>query len=61
MRLSIVFETSFSLPGIGVAEMMTVSPGTMPTLRWSDIDMRVNADIGSPWLPVVMMTICSMR
>ena len=48
MRLSIVFETSFSLPGIGVAEMMTVSPGTMPTLRWSLIDMRVSADIGSP-------------
>ena len=32
-------------------EMMTVSPGTMPTLRWSLIDMRVSADIGSPWLP----------
>ena len=33
MRLSMVRLTPISLPGIGVAEMMTVSPGMMLTLR----------------------------
>ena len=54
-----VRETSFSLPGIGVAEIITVSPGMMPTFLWSFIAMRVKALIGSPWLPVVMITIWS--
>ncbi len=44
--------TRSSFPGIGFAEMMTVSPASILTAGWSLYAMRVIADIGSPWLPV---------
>ena len=47
-------DTGF-VAGIGVAEMMTVSPGMMLTLRWLLEAIRDNPAIGSPWLPVVRM------
>ena len=50
-------ETSSSLPGIGVADMTTVSPSFTATWRWSPRAMRESALVGSPWLPVVMMQI----
>ena len=45
--------TRSSFPGTGFAEMMTVSPGPTSSAGWSPYAMRVRADIGSPWLPVV--------
>ena len=44
--------TRSSLPGIGFAEMITVSPRSTWTAGWSLYAIRVIADIGSPWLPV---------
>ena len=49
--------TIFSLPGMGLAEMMMVSFGPIVTLLNSPLAMRVSALIGSPWLPVETMTI----
>ena len=51
-------ETDFSLPGIGVAEMMTMSLSRISSLRCSANAMRERPDIGSPWLPVVTTVIC---
>ena len=51
MRSTVSF-TARSLPGIGVAEKITVSPLCRSTSRWSPAAMRRNADRGSPWLPV---------
>ena len=48
--------THSSLPGMGVAETMTVSPGWISTKRWSLFAMRARPAIGSPWAPVVVMT-----
>ena len=56
-----VRATASSLPGIGEAETMTVSPGSMVMLRWSRLLMRVSPDIGSPCEPVVMTTSSSLR
>ena len=56
-RLSIVRETYSSLPGIGLALRITVSPCSISTNRWSRLAMRARPDIGSPWEPVVAMTI----
>jgi len=50
--------TRSSFPGIGFAEMITVSPRSIRTDGWSSYAMRVIADIGSPWLPVHMIS-CS--
>ena len=52
----IVDEIIFSFPGTALAEMITVSPGTMEIFRWSDRAILVSADMGSPWLPVVRIT-----
>ena len=46
-------ETYRSFPGIGVDEMMTVSPALIPSLACSPDAMRTRPDMGSPWLPVV--------
>ena len=48
--------TAFSLPGTGVAEMMTVSPSSISMVLCSPLAMRPRALKGSPWLPVHMMT-----
>ena len=53
---SIVSLTERSLPGIGVAEKITVSPECSSTSAWSACAMRRNADSGSPWLPVEIAT-----
>ena len=44
--------TCSSLPGTGLAEMITVSPRSTSTFWWSPYAIRVSADMGSPWLPV---------
>ena len=53
---STTLDTVSSLPGTGVEDRMTMSPGLM----WMDLcsmdAMRASADMGSPWLPVVMIT-----
>ena len=49
-------ETYSSLPGIGLALTMTVSPGWISTKRWSRFAMRARPAIGSPWAPVVAIT-----
>src|SRR5829696_8545596 len=49
---SIVSLTERSLPGIGVAEKITVSPLRSATLGWSPWAMRRSADSGSPCDPV---------
>ena len=51
-----VRETYSSLPGIGLALTMTVSPGWISTKRWSRLAIRARPAIGSPWAPVVAMT-----
>ena len=56
---SIILLMGFSFPGIGLAEMITVSPGTISICLCVATAIRVNADIGSPWLPVVITTSCS--
>ncbi len=55
-RLSIVRATYSSLPGMGLALTMTVSPGSISTQRWSRLAMRASPAIGSPCAPVVAMT-----
>ena len=52
---------SISLPGMGLAERTTVSPGRCCTWRWSWLAMRTRAEVGSPWAPVVTMTARSGR
>ncbi len=50
---------SISLPGMGLADMTTVSPRAIWMWRWSRLAMRTRAEVGSPWEPVVMMaTFC---
>ena len=51
-----VLETYSSLPGIGLADTITVSPGWISTKRWSRLAIRARPDIGSPWAPVVAIT-----
>ena len=53
---SIVSLTARSLPGIGVAEKITVSPSCSSTCGWSPWAMRRSAESGSPWLPVEITT-----
>ena len=48
--------TYSSLPGMGLAETMTVSPGWISTKRWSRFAIRARPAIGSPWAPVVAIT-----
>src|SRR5438128_1654149 len=47
-RLSTVRETSSSLPGIGVADITTVSPSFTATCRWSPRAIRESALVGAP-------------
>ena len=58
-KLSIVLPTAPSLPGIGVAEMITVSFGANSTVRWLLVAIRDKPAIGSPWEPVVKIIIWS--
>ena len=51
--------TLFSLPGIGVAEMITVSDSWIERDLCSPLAMRASAESGSPWLPVQSTTIFS--
>ena len=51
-----VRATYSSLPGIGLADTMTVSPGWISTNRWSRLAIRARPAIGSPWAPVVAIT-----
>src|SRR4026207_1049940 len=51
-----VRETYSSLPGIGLALTMTVSPGWISTKRWSRFAIRARPAIGSPWAPGVAIT-----
>ena len=48
--------TVTSLPGMALAEMMTLSPGPMSTCLWVENAMRYRALISSPCEPVVTMT-----
>ena len=48
---SIVSFTARSLPGIAVAEKITVSPSCRSTFGWSPWAIRRSADSGSPWIP----------
>ncbi len=48
--------TYSSLPGIGLALTITVSPGSTSTQRWSRFAMRARPAIGSPCAPVVAIT-----
>ncbi len=51
--------TDFSFPGIGFELNTMVSFGFMDTFLWVPFAIRERAAIDSPWLPVVMMTVCS--
>ena len=51
-RLLMVRCTASSLPGIGLALMITVSPSCSCTIGCSPAAMRESADIGSPCAPV---------
>ena len=51
--------TLFSLPGTGVAEMITVSFAVMESDLCSPLAMRASAESGSPWEPVHSTTILS--
>ena len=54
--------TSSSLPGIGVAESTTVSPGTISSCACSPDARRASTALGSPWVPVqTMTTFCGGR
>ena len=55
----ITFATDFSFPGIGVADIITKSFLVISTFLWSENAILVSALIGSPWLPVVIITIFS--
>ncbi len=48
--------TPFSLPGMGVALMITVSLSVMVRERCSPLAMRARAERGSPWEPVQSTT-----
>ena len=52
----ITFDTVFSFPGIGCAEIITRSPFFISTFLCSELAILAKADIGSPWDPVVIMT-----
>ena len=41
---------------MGVAEITTVSPGIIWTSLCSPFAIRTRAEVGSPWLPVVIST-----
>ena len=49
--------TLFSLPGMGLAEIMTMSLGRMSSFLCSENAMRLRPLMGSPWEPVVSTTI----
>src|SRR4028118_1234783 len=46
-------EAPRSLPGMGCAEITTVSPGPTSTERWVPAATRLRAASGSPWEPVM--------
>ena len=48
--------TYSSLPGMGLALTITVSPAWISTQRWSRFAIRARPDIGSPCAPVVAIT-----
>ena len=51
-RPLITRDMRVSLPGMGRAEMRTVSPSSMVTQRWSPEAISDRAAKGSPWDPV---------
>src|ERR1035437_8588469 len=55
-RLSMVRATYSSLPGMGLALTITVSPAWISTKRWSRLAILARPAIGSPWAPVVAIT-----
>ncbi len=55
-RSLVTLVTAFSLPGTGVAEMMTVSPSSTVMVLWLSLAIRARAESGSPWEPVHMTT-----
>ena len=55
----ITFETAFSFPGIGFELKIIVSFGFIVIFLCMPDAMRDNAAIDSPWLPVVIKTVCS--
>ena len=55
----IMRDTAFSFPGIGLELRTIVSFGLIVTFLCTPLAMRDSAAIASPWLPVVMMTVCS--
>ena len=52
-----VLTTAIVLPGMGLAEKITVSPSRILIWGCSPLEMRVMADKGSPWEPVVKIKI----
>ena len=55
-----IFDTAFSLPGIGLELNMIVSPGMIEIFLWISAAIRDRAAIDSPWLPVVMIVVFSL-
>lgn len=55
-----IFDTAFSLPGIGLELKMIVSPGMIEIFLWISAAIRDRAAIDSPWLPVVMIVVFSL-
>ena len=53
------WATAFSLPGMGWELKITTSLGLMETFLCSPDAIRERAAMASPWLPVVMSTVCS--
>ncbi len=53
-----ILETAVSLPGTSEDASTTVSPSAI-LIGWSRPAILDSADIGSPWDPVEISTICS--
>ncbi len=51
--------TAVSLPWMGVAAMITVSPGSSATHLWRPPAISDSAAYGSPWAPVLITIVCS--
>ena len=57
VKSSITLDTAFLFPGIGVDDIITISPFSIWILLWFPEAILVSAAIGSPWLPVVIIVI----
>ena len=56
---SITRLIEFSFPGIAEAEIIILSPAVISTCLCSPKAILCRADIVSPWLPVVIITVFS--